>query len=360
MFFFAAEIVAADDYTRDVLPYLQKYCVECHNSKVHKGELDLTRYINSHDVTDSFRRWNNIIEFIRNGEMPPKDAQQPGIVESNNTVAAVETILLAEAIKHAGDPGIVLPRRLSNTEYDATIRDLTGVDIRPTKDFPVDPAGGEGFDNTGESLGTSPNLVKKYLAAAQHVADHMVLKPHGISFAPFPVTSYNERKKLTELAIIDFYESHSVDTAAYLDAAWRFRYRDSDQLKLTIEQWAIQFKLSERYLSLVWNTLSNASAGTGFLQQLGEIWNAVPAPANSNDRPPEFKTLNDFVELGRHMLTAPEQQLIKAGAGNWPISHLVYRANIAAARDSFELSSLKKRNTAAHRQSFSSEEQQQQ
>jgi hypothetical protein len=110
----------------------------------------------------------------------------------------------------------------------------------------------------------------------------------------------------------------------------------------------------------VWNTLSNASAGTGFLQQLGEIWNAVPAPANSNDRPPEFKTLNDFVELGRHMLTAPEQQLIKAGAGNWPISHLVYRANIAAARDSFELSSLKKRNTAAHRQSFSSEEQQQQ
>ena len=103
---------------------------------------------------------------------------------------------------------------------------MTGVDIRPTKDFPADPAGGEGFDNTGEALGTSPNLVKKYLAAAQHVADHLVLKPDGISFAPFPVTSYNERKKLTELAIIDFYESHAVDTLQYLEAAWRYRYRD--------------------------------------------------------------------------------------------------------------------------------------
>ncbi len=31
---------------------------------------------------------------------------------------------------------MVLPRRLSNTEYDAAIRELTGVDIKPTKDFP--------------------------------------------------------------------------------------------------------------------------------------------------------------------------------------------------------------------------------
>ncbi|MEJ7636655.1 MAG: DUF1587 domain-containing protein [Singulisphaera sp.] len=38
----------------------------------------------------------------------------------------------------------VLARRLSNAEYDHTIRDLTGVDLRPTKEFPVDPANGPG------------------------------------------------------------------------------------------------------------------------------------------------------------------------------------------------------------------------
>ena len=49
----------------------------------------------------------------------------------------------------------------------------------------------------------------------------MVLKTNGVTFAPFPVNSYNERKKLTEGAIIDFYQSHAVKLADYLEAAWR-------------------------------------------------------------------------------------------------------------------------------------------
>ena len=74
----------------------------------------------------------------------------------------------------------MLARRLSNAEFDYTIRDLTGVDIRPTREFPVDPANEAGFDNSGESLAMSPALLKKYLAAARLVADHVVLKPDGL------------------------------------------------------------------------------------------------------------------------------------------------------------------------------------
>ncbi len=96
---------AADDYVDGVLPYVQKYCVECHNEEVHKGDLDLTRFATEADVTANFRRWDNIVEFIQNGEMPPKEAkQQPEIIESNALVGAVEKILLAEAVKYAGDP----------------------------------------------------------------------------------------------------------------------------------------------------------------------------------------------------------------------------------------------------------------
>ena len=58
-------------------------------------------------------------------------------------------------------PGRVLARRLSNAEFDYTIRDLTGVDIRPTREFPVDPANEAGFDNSGESLAMSPALVEE-------------------------------------------------------------------------------------------------------------------------------------------------------------------------------------------------------
>ena len=69
---------------------------------------------------------------------------------------------------------MVLARRLSNAEYNYTIRDLTGVDIRPTREFPVDPANTAGFDNSGESLTMSPALLNKYLQAAREVGE-----PHG-------------------------------------------------------------------------------------------------------------------------------------------------------------------------------------
>ncbi|MEO8498021.1 MAG: DUF1587 domain-containing protein [Planctomycetota bacterium] len=149
----AAQADTQDLYQREVQPFIEKYCVECHAGAKAKGELDLTRFAKSSDVAASFRRWNNVSEFIRSGEMPPEDAEQPTIDERNAVVQTIEKILVDEATKNAGDPGVVLPRRLSNTEYDLSIRDLVGVDIRPTKDFPVDPAGVKGFDNTGEALG---------------------------------------------------------------------------------------------------------------------------------------------------------------------------------------------------------------
>lgn len=320
-----------DDLADNVAPYVTKYCVECHNSQTHKGELDLTRYKNDADVASNFRRWNNVIEFIRQGEMPPEDYKQPSIDERNAVIAQIEKILMKEAVKHAGDPGIILPRRLSNTEYDASIRDLTGVDVRPTKDFPADPAGGEGFDNTGEALTTSPSLVKKVLGAAQHVADHLVLKPDGISFAPFPVTSYNERKKLTELAIIDFYENHHVDVDAYLEAAWRQRYGEPVGIGKDGRP-----RFSEKYLALVSKTLGDASSQTGFMKKIGEAWQAIPAPKNATDRPIELQTLQDLVAFGRKVLTTREGQLIFPSAGNWPIGHLDLRTRTAASRDKFD------------------------
>lgn len=48
----SASMAATDEYLDSILPYVQKYCVECHNSKVNKGELDLTHYVGS-DVSAS-------------------------------------------------------------------------------------------------------------------------------------------------------------------------------------------------------------------------------------------------------------------------------------------------------------------
>ncbi len=120
-----------------------------------------------------------------------------------------------------------MARRLSNAEYDYTIRDLTGVDLRPTREFPVDPANEAGFDNSAESLTMSPALVKKYIEAARLVADHLVLKPHGFAFAPFPVVADTDRDKYCVRQIIDFYKRQRIDYADYFLVAWRFQHRQA-------------------------------------------------------------------------------------------------------------------------------------
>src|SRR5262249_54737354 len=140
------------------------------------------------------------------GEMPPSQArQQPTADQRQSVIDWIETVDAEEAQRHPNDPGVVLARRLSNAEYDYTVRDLTGVNIRPTKEFPVDPANQAGFDNSGESLTMSPALVRKYLDAARLVADHILFLPGGLSFAPYPAVTDEDRDKYAVNRIVDFY-----------------------------------------------------------------------------------------------------------------------------------------------------------
>lgn len=336
LFFFLVfvPILCADDLFRDQIePFTKKHCNRCHNEEKARGDLDLTKFSNAEDVVKSFRRWSHVIEFVQDGEMPPEDEDQPSIEEREAVLAAVSSILLVEARKNAGDPGVVLPRRLSNTEFDLSVRDLTGVDIRPTREFPADPAGGEGFDNTGEVLAMSPGFLSKLLGASEHVADHLVLTPDGISFAPFPVTSYADRKKLTEQAIIDFYEAHDVTLLDYLEAVWRRETPDG---------------LSSKYLAELRSTLDEASEFQGHLKEIGALWDSIPAPTESGERPQQLLELERRIQFAKRQLHGSDESLIRASAGNWVIAQLALRADKAAKRDQFDPGSLKSSYVVRH------------
>src|SRR6185437_10349329 len=105
--------------------------------------------------------------------------------------------------------GRVVVRRLSNAEYNNTVRDLTGVDLQPARDFPVDGAAGEGFTNAGDALVTSPTLLNKYLGAAKDIAAHAVLLPDGFRFSPAKTRRDWTEETLTELRT--FYGHYSGD-----------------------------------------------------------------------------------------------------------------------------------------------------
>lgn len=336
------EAAEPDDFQRHVLPLLKTYCLECHNAKRSEGALDLARFTGASSIGEHFRQWEHVLTFVRKGEMPPEKAKQPSIEERRELLGALERLMAAEAKKWSGDPGVVLPRRLTVAEYNYTIRDLTGVDLRPAESFPVDPASGEGFNNTGEALVMSPNLFKKYYAAAQHTADAAILTPTGFSFAPYPVTTFADRMKYYEQAILRFYEEHTVDYEIYLTELWRYKHRPAALHRTTLDVWAEQKKLSPKYLATLQRTLEVPATDDPFpLEAVRRAWQALPAPAPGGagetvapkGLDQQIGNLAGEIARGGQALAAKESPAIVGNAGNGPVQHIARRKKTAAERD---------------------------
>lgn len=255
-------------------PFFERYCFGCHGPKKHKADLDLTRETTAEAIARNLRPWELVRARLEGEEMPPEDAsRQPGKQERSAAVAWLRDLIDREAQRNAGDPGIVLARRLSNAEYDYTIRDLTGVDIRPTREFPVDPANEAGFDNSGESLAMSEALLRKYLAAARLVADHLVLKPEGFVFAPFPAVTDTDRDKYCVGRIVDFYNRHRVEYADYFSAAWRYgRRKNLGRPNASLNDIAGECGVSAKYLASLWSFLQEPVPAGSPISEVSSQW----------------------------------------------------------------------------------------
>jgi hypothetical protein len=281
-----------------VLPFLKEYCLGCHGAKKQEAKLNLSGFTSVAAVAKEPRVWETVLERLKSEEMPPEKAKkQPTVADRKAVLDWLQAMREQEARRTAGDPGRVPVRRLSNAEFDYTIRDLTGVDMRPAREFPVDPANEPGFDNSGESLTMSPPLMKKYLKAVRLVADHLVLKPDGLVFAPHPAVTDTDRDKYCVQRIVAFYERHQVDYADYFLAAWRYQHRaDLGKPEATVGNAARDSGLSARYLATLASLLIDAPLTPGPLGEVQKQWRSLPASTpNQSELKRECERLRDLV-----------------------------------------------------------------
>ncbi len=154
-------------FQRQIRPLLEEHCLECHDADSPEAQLDLSTFEQVTQVTKAHQTWETILERVAAEEMPPAEAADPlAPTDRRMLVEWIRAFRSEEATRLDGDPGPALVRRLSNAEYDYSVRDLTGVDMHPTASFPVDPANEAGFDNSGESLTMSPALSSKILGSS--------------------------------------------------------------------------------------------------------------------------------------------------------------------------------------------------
>jgi Protein of unknown function (DUF1592)/Protein of unknown function (DUF1588)/Protein of unknown function (DUF1587)/Protein of unknown function (DUF1585)/Protein of unknown function (DUF1595)/Planctomycete cytochrome C len=255
-----AQDAQAESFSKTIRPLLKTHCLNCHSTKAMKGELDLERFATLDDIRKDSKPWQAMIEQIETGEMPPKDKPQPTAEEKKQLVTWVRQFIDSEAKARKGDPGRVPLRRFSNAEYDATIRDLTGVDLRPTREFPADGAAGEGFTNAAEALtDISPALFTKYLAAAKEIADRAVLLPDGFCFSPAKTRRDWSDEGVAKIRA--FYSKHvgpegRLPFQGYVAATVNHRAALAEGKFAEI---AAKEKLNEKYLRALYSALTDAT-----------------------------------------------------------------------------------------------------
>jgi hypothetical protein len=265
-------------FAQRVRPFLNTYCIGCHGGSAPAAHFNLSAYSTADAVMRDYTQWARVLDKLISEQMPPKPVKQPPAADRQGVVDWIQAMRQSEARKEARDPGPVLARRLSNSEYNYTIRDLTGVDIRPAREFPVDPANTAGFDNSGESLSMSPALLNKYLQATHEVASHLVLTQDGFTFSPYPMRAQTDREKFSVQRIVDFYQRQPTDFADYFRAAWLYRYRAVfGKSRASLAEIAAESKVSAKYLAMVWEALESKE-DIGPLAKLQRMWRALPVP----------------------------------------------------------------------------------
>jgi mono/diheme cytochrome c family protein len=164
-----------DFFRSEVVPFLGRYCTQCHGGPKPKGGLALDLYRDETSIQpNNVKALRKVVNNVRSHEMPPPRRRQP-------TSSEIESITswLSERLSHlettAKSDRISL-RRLNRAEYNNTIRDLLGVDFRPADDFPADEVG-YGFDNISDLLSMAPILMEKYLSAADKIVTAVFRDP---------------------------------------------------------------------------------------------------------------------------------------------------------------------------------------
>lgn len=173
----ASDATGSDDpFVAEVLPFLNKYCGDCHTGEYAQSGVDLTKLVTHAEAQRNPSRWNQIRGLIELGAMPPPD-HDPLPSPADREAMADRIYQLVNRIECGmdNDAGRVTIRRLNAFEYDNTIHDLFAIDLRPSElvGFPSDDVG-NGFNNQGEVLNVSPLLLEKYLNAAEEISNRII------------------------------------------------------------------------------------------------------------------------------------------------------------------------------------------
>ena len=194
---FADDSLEQDAFQRQVLPVLDRYCIECHSHEHAEAKIAFDRFDRQAVAFEDAAVWLKVLDVLEGGNMPPADSLRPTVEEIRKVIDWIENDFLVAQCGKAARSASVVMRRLNRQEYDNTIRDLLGLELHLADDFPQDDIG-FGYDNIGSALSVSPSHIEKYLDAAEIALQSAIVLPEvgerspveliGLQTYPLPPT----------------------------------------------------------------------------------------------------------------------------------------------------------------------------
>ena len=225
IFIFAQTAVCEEKshFETELRPLLQQYCWDCHSDAEAEGGVAFDRYTDTAKVQTDFELWEKVIRLVQQRQMPPADFAELDNDSLQKLVKGIEYELSQFDCSVENRPGRVTIRRLNKAEYNNTIRDLTGLDLRLADDFPSDDVG-NGFDNIGDVLSLPPILLEKYLQSAEMIAKS-IWTDENIRSRVFPVQPESE-------SLEDQVVAAAENVRQFATKAFRRPLRDDEKQKL--------------------------------------------------------------------------------------------------------------------------------
>ncbi|PHR90005.1 MAG: hypothetical protein COA78_35550 [Blastopirellula sp.] len=171
-----AQVSAEETSSMDakaVTQFLKTHCYDCHGVKKQSSDRRFDTLATEFKTIEQIDHWQDILDQINLGEMPPKKRPQPKAEETKAVVQWI-TAQLKTSVRPADDYSPKL-RRLNRREYENTIRDLMKINVTfgPARAFPEDDTA-YGFDNVGNALVFSPAMMREAVTAAEDIVNRSV------------------------------------------------------------------------------------------------------------------------------------------------------------------------------------------
>ena len=160
--------ISSASYQAQVLPILEKHCIQCHGPEKQKGDVRFdTLSIDFLKDRTAAETWHDASDQIKLGEMPPEEENPLSEGERKLITEWIDSNLEKALREIKGEQSEAVIRRLNRTEYQYTMEDLLGFKMDYVDGLARDPLSPDGFLNNGKVLGMSSLQIEHYLKTAR-------------------------------------------------------------------------------------------------------------------------------------------------------------------------------------------------